>query len=133
MHFLFLKALITSLKKSLNIIYIDETGCFLQNDNYKDWISKEETFYGGAKTGLKGKINIICAISLKGIIHYKLVDINVNSEIYGNFINELCEKLSEQEIKNSLFICDNASCHKTKLIKEKCKKEKIKNTHKYTL
>lgn len=34
--------------------------------------------------------------------------------------------MNEQEIKNSLFICDNASCHKTKLIKVKCKKKKLK-------
>lgn len=126
MHFLFLKAIITGMKNNLEIIYIDETGCFLQNDNYRDWVSKGQSIYEGATKGLKSKVNVICAINLKKVIHYKIVESSVNSEIFEEFIKDLCSKMTNEEKENSLFIYDNATCHKAKSIKKICKENKLK-------
>ncbi len=65
MHFLFIKAILTGIKNDLDIIYIDETGCFLQNVNYRDWVSNDQFIYEGATKGLKTKIKVICSINLK--------------------------------------------------------------------
>ena len=34
-----LKAILRAIEKELEIVYIDKTGCFLENNNYRDWVS----------------------------------------------------------------------------------------------
>ena len=72
MKIIFLKGLMRGIKENLNIIFIDETGCFMVNDNYKDWVHKNEELLKGAENNLKHKYNIIMGISLEKIIYYKI-------------------------------------------------------------
>ena len=99
MHFLLLKAIIKEIQYGLDIIYSDKTGCYLENKNYYDWAGKDNSILKGAKKNLKEKINIILVKGLKGVLHYKLVSSSVNSEIFGNFIDEMANKLSEEQKK----------------------------------
>ncbi len=62
----------------------------------------------------------------KKVVHFKIVESRVNSEIFGEFIKELCSKITNEEKEKSLFIYDNAACHKTKSIKNICKENKLK-------
>ena len=126
MQNIFLKALLRAMSLGMDIIYIDETACCLQNNNYKDWIGENEEIIRGAEKGAKEKINIIMAINIKGIIDYKIIDSNINSSIFNEFIDNLYLKLTDEQKINSIIILDNATCHKTKEIIENCKNKKMK-------
>ena len=65
-------------------------------------------------------------INMNGIIYYKIVDTTINENIFGNFIGDLLNKMTKQEKENSLIIFDNASCHKTKKIRQICQENKLK-------
>jgi len=126
MHFLFLKGIAKGLKEGLEIIYLDETGCYLQNKNYYDWTGKNDIFIKGSEKNFKQKINIIAAIRLKEVLHYKILDSSVDSKNFGIFIDEIAMKLSDEEKRNALFVLDNASYHKTKEVIKKFKTYKLK-------
>lgn len=126
MEFLFLKCIVRAMKLNLGIIFIDETSFYLENNNFRDWIGKKENILKGAEKYLKEKINVIMAINEKGIVHYKLVETNVNADIFTSFINELSLKLTEEQIKKSIIVYDNATCHKTQEVVEKCLDKKFK-------
>ena len=114
MHILFLKAIMKAIKENYDIIYVDETGCYLENNNYRDWLDKGDWFIKGGESNLKSKINIIAAVSLKEIINYKIVDSTVDSKSFCEFMTELSKKLTSEQKSKSLIIMDNASYHKTK-------------------
>ena len=42
MKIMFLKTILRAINQNLELIFIDETSCALQNNNYKDWIGKKE-------------------------------------------------------------------------------------------
>ena len=126
MHFLFLKAIMKGIQDGLDIIYLDETGCYLENKNFYDWVGKDNSIIKGADKNLKEKINIIMAMGLKEVLHYKLISSSVNSENFGNFVDELANKLSDEQKKKALFVLDNASYHKTKEIIKKFNQYKFK-------
>ena len=126
MKIIFLKTILRAINQNLELIYIDETSCALQNNNYKDWIGpKEEILKGPEKEG-KEKLNIIMAINTKRIIYYEIISSNVNSFSFGEFIENLFQKLTPEERVNSLLIFDNATCHKTSDNVEKLTKKKFK-------
>ena len=74
MTFLFLKGLNRGLSLGLDMIYIDETVCSLENIYFRDWIEIDGEFIKRAETKLREKINIIMAIEPNGILHYKIID-----------------------------------------------------------
>ena len=82
MTFLFLKGFYRGLALGLDMIYIDETACSLENSHFRDWIEKDEEFINGAEAKLREKINIIMAINSNDILHYKIVEITINQEIF---------------------------------------------------
>ena len=94
MLYIFLKAIIRAIQIEIEIVYVDGTGCFLQKNNYRDWVSEEDTIIKGAKTKLKEKINIIMAINSKEVLYYKAVNSNVNAAEFAAFIKELCQILN---------------------------------------
>ena len=65
-------------------------------------------------------------INIKGIIYYKITESNVNSNIFGEFIDNLIEKLTDTQKDNSLIILDNAKVHKTNEIINKYKEKNLK-------
>ena len=126
MHMIFLKGIMKGIIENYNIIYVDETGCCLENINYRDWVHKNDSILKGAENNLKSRINIIAGISLKGIVHYKIVQTTVDSEIFLKFMIELKDKLTNEIKKTSLIVFDNATCHKTKEVIDMCLKNELK-------
>lgn len=41
MQAIFMKAVLRALSQEIDIIFNDETGCSLQNNNYKDWVGNK--------------------------------------------------------------------------------------------
>ena len=126
MHLLFLKAIMRAIKENYNIIYVDETGCYLENNNYRDWLNKKDSFITGGENNLKNKINIIAAISLKEIIYYKIVDSSVDPKEFCAFLIELSKRLTDEQKRKCLIVLDNASYHKTKEIIKVYHENKLK-------
>jgi hypothetical protein len=126
MNYIFLKAILRAIKIGVNIIYIDETTCSLQNNNFKDWYGEKENWNKGPETRIKEKTNIIMAIGINGIIHYKMVESSIDKKKFLEFIEELCNKLTKNEQDNSLIVFDNATCHKAKNIIKIYKKKNLK-------
>ena len=126
MHNIFLKVISKANKEGYNIIYIDETGCYLENNNYRDWAGKDEQILKGPENKVKDKINIIAGINILKLIHYKIVHSSVNSTIFSDFIKELNTKLTDEEKKKSLIVLDNATYHKTKEVINTCLTNKFK-------
>ena len=103
MNLIFLKALLRAIKMDLDIIFIDETSCCLQNNNYKDWVSDKEECIKGPGKGLKGKLNIIMAVNMKKIVYYEILNSNVNSKNFSEFFEYLSKKLSTEKTEKTRY------------------------------
>ena len=99
MHYIYLKVILKEVSQNLDFIFIDETACYLGNNNYRDWVAENEEIIKGAEIGLISRICVIIAINLKRIIHYKIIENNVTADLFGEFIDEFCKKLSNYQKK----------------------------------
>ena len=126
MKFFFIKGITRAINQGLKFIYLDETGFQLANNNYYDWRRINEDIYGGAKNNLQKKINFILAVDEKKVIHYKFTTNSINQNIFIDFLKEMNEKLSIQEMKNYVIIMDNAKYHTTNRVKKYAYKKKMK-------
>ena len=115
-----------SIKLGTNIIFLDETGFLLQNNNYHTWRINDEQIYAGPKSKQKERLNLILAISSKRVIHKEFRKDSVNSEIFLNFLEEIYDNLKQDEKTNSILIMDNATYHLTGEIINFFKDKKIK-------
>ena len=73
--------------------------------------------------------NIILTISEIKVLHYKISQSNTNSEVFIEFLKEIITKIKKDcEIREVKFILnfDNASYHKSKVVKSFINKEEIK-------
>lgn len=109
--FFFLKIFCRCLLLGLKFIFIDESGFFLHNNNYRTWVEKDEEIYFYSK-GNK-KLNLLLAVSDEKIIHYKFQEENTNSNNFKRFMEEIIQKIKSENIKKYVIILDNCSCHKT--------------------
>ena len=64
----------------------------------------------------------------KKIINYKIVEKGFKTDTYNNFLKEIYQKEPTKT-----FLKDNASIHKSKLVKQTIRKNKIKVIYWYTL
>jgi len=127
MAFCFLFGIVKALKDKISLIYIDETGFELCNNNLYLWRKNDATIYGGPTNDNKKRINVIMAIDKNEIIlahYYNGESIGTNEFI--TFMEEIIEKIGKNRIVNYMFILDNASYHLSKDVKEFSKKNKIK-------
>ena len=62
MSFVFLRCIIKSLELKLNLLFVDETGFLLENNNYFSWRNPDEEIYKGPKTK-KNEFNTFISIS----------------------------------------------------------------------
>ena len=122
-HF-FIKGIIRGLKQKLKLIFIDETGFQLINNNYYTW--RDDDILGGPKKDMKKKINMILAVDDNKIINCKLLNESVNSINFLEFLDELKTKIGEENIKDYLLILDNAKYHLVKKVKEYALKNNFK-------
>ena len=88
MHYIYLKVILKAVSQNLDFIFIDETACYLGNDNYRDWVAENEEIIKGSEIGLKSRISIIMVINLKRIMHYKIIENNVIEYLFGFLKNE---------------------------------------------
>lgn len=95
----------------LNIVFIDETGVILHNNNFKVWRCRTEEIYLEPKTDNKKRLNLILAVNKEKILHYKFSNDCVTTESFIIFFNELLIKIGDNERKNTIFVMDNASYH----------------------
>ena len=118
MTYFFIKGIVRGLSLQFKLLFIDETAYKLVNNNYYNWRKKDEMVIGGAENDLKKQLNMISAIDDTNVVHYKFSDNPVNNKVFKNFMNELCEKIGQDNIKNYLIIFDNAKCHIAKTTKK---------------
>ena len=69
MSFLFIKGIIRSLFLDLNLIFVDETGFLLENNNFYIWRNSTEEIFRGPKKNVKQRTNLILAVSKSNIIY----------------------------------------------------------------
>jgi transposase len=96
-----------------NVICIDETSidsCMIPVHGWS--LSGERVCHKVNAT--KKRYSIICAISNKKVIYYKLVKENVDAVIFKNFM----EHLYENHIHGHKIVLDNARIHHAKIVKE---------------
>ena len=119
MTFIFIKGILRSLYLGLNLIFIDETGFTLTNNNLKMWRKNHQEILGGTSGNGKNKINLIMAIDKNEIIYgqYYKNETITNIE-FLDFLKELINKIGEDKYKNSIFILDNATYHNSDKIKK---------------
>ena len=117
MSFLYIKCMIRSLKFKLNFIFIDESCFKLKNNNFRDWIKRNNFGHYGNDDNNK-KINFLLAIGVNNIIHYKLTNENTNTNTFKNFFIEILNKLNSDDLTNTIIIMDNLTSHLTVEIKK---------------
>ena len=82
----------------------------------------EEIFFN---LGTKSKRNLKLTVSADKIIHYKIIEKNIDEEIFMNYIKELYEIPSKDNKKRYVIIMDNISCHRTSQMLDFYNKNKI--------
>ena len=127
MSYGFIIGIIKYLELNFDLVYIDECGFQIQNNNLRYWRKENDEIYGGPKTNNKSKINLILAINKKEILLGHLYkNETIGSNEFLDFIINLIDLIGEDKINNTIFILDNSSYHLSKQIKEYIKKNKIK-------
>ena len=126
MEFLFIRGIIRSLELNLNLIFIDETGFNIQNNNFHTWRRRNEEILNGPKCKVKERINLILSVSKEKIIHRKFIKGPVNSDVFLDFLNEMIICISTDELQKLMIVMDNATYHLTKDVITFFRNKKIK-------
>ena len=99
--FFVLKIIIRMIKLGGELIFIDESAFYTENNNFKIWRKNEEEIYYDIKDSKK--VNLILAVSQSKIIYYKITTSSTNEEIFKIFMDELYESLSVKERERYCF------------------------------
>lgn len=127
MSYIFIFGIIKAIENNLDIIFIDESGFELSNNNLYMWRKNDDILVGGPKTDNKKRINLILSTNKNGIIlgHYYLNE-TIGTNEFLLFMKELIDKVGIDEIKTKIFVLDNATYHYSDNIKKYAQKEKLK-------
>ena len=125
MSFIFIKCIIRAIKLNLSFVFIDESSFKLKNNNFRDWIKRDDFCHYGNNDNNK-KINFMFAIGTNKVIYYKLSNDNTNSKTFKRFFLNVINNLNELDLNNTIFIMDNLSSHLTKEIKDIITSKKLK-------
>ena len=90
---------------------MDETKIELQNNHCKLWRFRNEQIYYGNTS--RGKTNMILAVGINKIYFYKIIDENVNSNVFIEFLKGLLNSLNQVKEGKYILILDNLKVHKT--------------------
>lgn len=99
--FFFLKIILRAITMGLEIIFIDESGFFTQNNHFRCWRKNSQEIYNHIRDNQK--VNLIMAVNSYKICHYKLNDNSTTSHEFKKFMEELISKLTEEE-KKKVFL-----------------------------
>ena len=127
MSYGFIEGIIKAITLKLNIVYLDECGFQIENNNLRIWRKSENEILAGSKKDLKKKINLILAINSNEILlgnYYK--NESISSKEFIEFIEDLIKNYNQQKINETIFICDNAKYHLSKEVKKYFKEKKLK-------
>lgn len=109
--YFFLKIFLRCLSCGLNAIYLDEAGFYSNNKNFYTWRKSNQVIY--QKIEDKKKINLLMAVSNNKIFHYMIIQENTDNKIFQKFMNQLIEKMTDEEKMQNFLVMDNLSCHLT--------------------
>lgn len=126
MSFIFIRILLKSLLLNLEVIFLDETGFLLQNNNYFTWRCEKEQVLDGPKNKGKERLNLIIAVSNKKIIHKKFLKESVDTKKFIEFLKEMIEDMTEEQKRKIIIVMDNASYHVGYDVVQFFREEKIK-------
>ena len=110
-QFFFLKIICRTLLLKGELIFIDESGFYNYNSNFRTWRKPYDKIYQIIKEN--GKFNLIMAVNRKKIFHFKMNNESTDSNTFKKFMEEMLQKMTQEEIKNSVFVLDNLISHKT--------------------
>lgn len=92
-NFFVVKLILRIIKLGGELVYIDESPFYSQNNNFKMWRKSDQDFdYKENK-----KVNLILAVSSSKVVYYKITRQTTNSETIKLFINEWLDKLNDEE------------------------------------
>ena len=104
---------------SQNIIFIDESGfnCHLRRSKAR---SKINTPARVTVPTVRGRnVSLIAAINIRGIVFKHIIaHSNVNSLIFIEFLRQLFQKLSDENIERAWLVLDNVRLHKTRQVRD---------------
>jgi len=126
MSFVFLRCIIRSLELKLKLLFVDETGFLLENNNYFSWRNPDEEIYQGPKTKTKERLNLILCVSNSKVITKKFTKNPVDSKVFIEFLNDLIKELSEEEKQKTIIVMDNATFHISRDVVNFFKNNKLK-------
>jgi hypothetical protein len=101
------------------IVYIDESGFAKDSPRTHGYSSRGERCYGLHDWNARGRINVIGAITKNEFLTSVLIDENINSEIFYQWVIDDLLKIVPE---NSVIVIDNASFHKKICIKDAIEK-----------
>ena len=128
MLLLFLKIILRSLKMGLKLLFIDETGMQIDNNNYYRWRLNNQLVFGEAYKDTKTRLNLILGIDKEKIIHYHFTYDTIDTNEMKTFFNGLLKNLGHSKTEY-IIIMDNASYHVTDEIKNYLLQNKMKITN----
>ena len=109
--YFFIYIFLRALNMGLNFIFIDETCIETKNNNYRNWIKKNEDIH--FNIGDNEKRNLLMAVSPYKTVYFEITNKNTNSNVFKDFFENMLNKLSNEEKTRSVFILDNLSSHAT--------------------
>jgi transposase len=98
-----------------NIISIDECSVDTHMNASYGWSNKGNKLNVKKIIGQKQRFTIICAISNNKVLYYECIKGSSTAIIFKNFI---CNLINANHIQNKVFLLDNASIHRSILLKE---------------
>lgn len=126
MSFVFIRIFFRCLYLNLNIVFLDETGFLLENNNYFTWRNENDCIIGGSKNKTKERLNLIIASSKSRIIHQKFFKNTIDTKSFIEFLKELIEQVGEDGRDKLIIVMDNASFHVGHEVIDFFKEQKIK-------
>lgn len=99
------------------IIFIDESGFNYHMRPTKARSKANTSAYIILPTVRGRNVSLLAAMNIQGILFKKIISTSsVNSDIFCGFLEELINKLQEENITNAWLILDNAAIHKTQKV-----------------
>ena len=106
-------------EEASEFIYVDESSFNNHKRSKKRWVSKRKHTYC-YDYGRIRSLNLIMAITKRGVLNYRLNRNTNTGHIFGEFIEELVKEVKAKQYYNDLYIkkrlvliLDNAKIHKT--------------------
>ncbi|MEN2496336.1 MAG: hypothetical protein MHMPM18_005221 [Marteilia pararefringens] len=119
-------ASIVSIRPDSDLIFLDETGINLHCGPNFGWSPMNITPHTQRPANRGQNISVLCAISVRGVITYEIIDGAYNAEKFTQFLHS---KLLPKVNMNSVVIMDNARIHHTAAVEEKFEEFKTKKQY----